>query len=126
MSFMRTTLAVGETTMSMKRTRIMMAGVFALLAAAFTARDAQAQNATITGRVMSEQGRELASANVVIQDLAISVGTNTQGRYTIVVPGSRTTGQSVAVRARAIGFVPAVKTITLTPGAQTIDFTLRE
>jgi TonB-linked SusC/RagA family outer membrane protein len=111
--------------MSMKRTRIMIAGAFALLAAAFTARDAQAQ-ATITGRVVSEQGRELASANVVIQDLAISVGTNTQGRYTIVVPGSRTAGQSVAVRARAIGFVPAVRTITLTPGTQTIDFTLRE
>jgi len=103
-----------------------MAGVSALLVAAFPARAVQAQNATITGKVVSEQGRVLASANVVIQELVISVGTNAEGRYTLVVPGSRITGQSVAIRARAIGYLPSVRTITVTPGAQTVDFTLRE
>src|SRR5687767_430812 len=112
--------------MSMNRTRIVMAGVFALIFASVTARDAQAQGTTITGRVMSENGRELPSANVVIPDLTISVGTNTAGRYTIVVPAGRAAGQNVVVRARAIGYAPAVRTVTLTPGAQTIDFTLRE
>ena len=112
--------------MSMNRTRIMMAGAFALIFASVTARDAQAQGTTITGRVMSEQGKELVSANVVIPDLTISVGTNNAGRYTINVPAGRAAGQNVVVRARAIGFVPAVKTVTLTGGAQTVDFSLRE
>jgi len=112
--------------MSMNRTRIVMAGVFALILAALSVRDAQAQGTTINGRVQSEQGRDLANANVVIPDLTISVGTNTVGRFTIVVPAGRSAGQNVVVRARAIGYVPAVKTVTLTPGTQTIEFSLRE
>jgi len=82
--------------------------------------------ATITGRVVSEQGRVLANTNILIPELNISVGTNSEGRYTIVVPAARANGQSVTLRARHIGFVPDSKPIALTVGAQTADFSLRE
>src|SRR5688500_20322845 len=84
--------------MSMNRTRIVMAGVFALIFASVTARDAQAQGTTITGRVMSENGRELPSANVVIPDLTISVGTNNASRYRILQPAKRSAGQTIVDR----------------------------
>ncbi|MDP9200341.1 MAG: SusC/RagA family TonB-linked outer membrane protein [Gemmatimonadota bacterium] len=82
--------------------------------------------ATITGRVVSEQGRVLANTNVLIPELNISVGTNSEGRYTIVIPADRATGRSVTLRARHIGFIPDAKPIALTAGAQTADFSLRE
>jgi len=82
--------------------------------------------ATITGRVVSERGLPLGNTNVLIPELNISVGTNSEGRYTIVVPAGRAAGQSVTIRARHIGFVPDSRPITLTIGAQTADFSLRE
>ena len=99
--------------------------ILSLFLVAFPAIGLRAQ-ATITGKVVSEQGAQLANANVLIADLGIVVGVNSTGHYTLVVPGSRITGQTVSVRARAIGYAPAVKTIVLQPGAQTVDFTLRE
>ena len=39
---------------------------------------AQAQNAVITGKVTSEFGQPVDQANVYINDLSISVGTNAQ------------------------------------------------
>jgi len=110
--------------MNMKRIRsttLPISGLLILLVAA----PAWAQ-VTLTGQVLSEQGRELSNANVYINELGISVGTNATGRYTIVVPVSRTNGQSVALGARRIGFVPGARTIYLTPGSQTVDFRLRE
>ncbi|HVS60256.1 MAG TPA: SusC/RagA family TonB-linked outer membrane protein [Gemmatimonadaceae bacterium] len=110
--------------MNMKRTcstTLAILGLLILLVAA----PAWAQ-VTLTGRVLSEQGRELSNANVYINELGISVGTNATGRYTIVVPVARTNGQSVALGARRIGFVPGAHMIVLTPGEQTVDFTLRE
>ena len=110
--------------MNMKRIRsttLAILGLLILLVAA----PAWAQ-VTLTGRVVSEQGRELSNANVYINELGISVGTSATGRYTIVVPASRTNGQSVALGARRIGFVPGARTIILVPGSQTVDLTLRE
>jgi TonB-linked SusC/RagA family outer membrane protein len=112
-------------TMSMHGSRILFAGAFALVTSALSGSALQAQT-TITGKVVTEDGRPLASANVIIADLSISVGTNGSGNYTIVVPGSRATGQTVNVRARAIGYAPGVKPIALTGGSQTLNFTLRE
>ncbi len=82
--------------------------------------------ATITGRVVSEQGRPLGNTTVLIPELNISVGTNSEGRYTIVVPEGRVDGRAVTIRARHIGFVPDSRPITLIAGAQTADFSLRE
>jgi TonB-linked SusC/RagA family outer membrane protein len=86
---------------------------------------AHAQAAIITGRVISDQGQPLAGANVFVPELNISAGTNQAGAYTITVPGSRVQGQSITVRARAIGYQPSPSTpITLSASTQTVNFSL--
>lgn len=87
---------------------------------------AQGQAAVVTGRILSEQGQPLAGANVTVPELNISVATNQVGNYTITVPAARVTGQSVVVRARAIGFTPQSRPLSLTPGTQTVSFDLKK
>jgi TonB-linked SusC/RagA family outer membrane protein len=86
---------------------------------------ADAQGATLSGRVTSETGEPLLGANVTIDALAISVGTNAEGRYTITLPAARVRDQAVMLRARAIGFAPQARSVSLTAGAQTFDFSLK-
>ncbi|MFM8909596.1 MAG: TonB-dependent receptor plug domain-containing protein, partial [Gemmatimonadota bacterium] len=93
--------------------------------ASATVASAQA-GATNTGRVTSEAGQPLYGANITIEALTISVGTNEEGRYTMTIPGARARGQQVVLRARAIGYVPVVKTITVSAGAQSHDFALKQ
>ena len=83
------------------------------------------QAATLTGRVGSETGQPLENANVFITELRISVATNTQGRFTIVVPAERVRGQTVVLRARAIGHLSQTKEIVLRAGTQTLDYELQ-
>ncbi|HUQ47970.1 MAG TPA: SusC/RagA family TonB-linked outer membrane protein [Gemmatimonadaceae bacterium] len=85
---------------------------------------AQAQ-ATITGRVQSQDGTALRGANVTIPELQISVGTSETGSYSIVIPQARLSGQAVNLRVRAIGYTPELKSVTLRAGAQTANFSLR-
>jgi TonB-linked SusC/RagA family outer membrane protein len=88
---------------------------------------AQAQGpAVITGVVKSEFGDPLENANVYIVELAISVGTNAAGRYTMNIPADRVRGQAVQIRARAIGYKADIKPITLRAGNQTFDFQLQK
>jgi TonB-linked SusC/RagA family outer membrane protein len=87
---------------------------------------AQAQGATITGKVTSEFGQPVDQANVYINDLSISVGTNAQGVYTITLPAARATGQQVNLRVRAIGYQPGLRPIRVTTGSQTQDFALKQ
>ena len=87
---------------------------------------AEGQGATITGRVTSEQGTPLEIATVYITELNLASTTDEQGRYTLTVPAARVTGQSVVLRVRRIGHLATSRTITLTPGAQTVDFSLRQ
>jgi TonB-linked SusC/RagA family outer membrane protein len=94
-----------------------------LLGAAF--RDAEAQSAVITGKVTGRQGEALGGAIVVIDELGTAVATTVSGTYTLIVPPERTKGQTVSLRARYIGYSPAVKQITLTPGTQTQDAELK-
>ncbi|MCC7002780.1 MAG: SusC/RagA family TonB-linked outer membrane protein [Gemmatimonadaceae bacterium] len=102
------------------------ASILALLLSITTASVASAQGATITGRVASEAGQPLYGANVTIDALTISVGTTEEGRYTINIPGARVRGQQVVLRARMFGFVPVVRTITVSAGSQTQDFALKQ
>ena len=67
---------------------------------------AQAQGATITGKVTSEFGQPIDQANVYITEINISVGTNAQGVYTITLPAARATGTAANLRVRAIGYQP--------------------
>ncbi len=104
------------------RLRWFLTAVLAL--AVSTPAMAHAQS-TITGKVVGENGDALFGAQVSIDALQIAVGTNAQGQYTIAIPGARAQGQQVVMRVRAIGFSPVVKTITLSPGAQTQNFELK-
>ncbi len=100
-------------------TTAVLALLFSVSASAF------AQNATVTGKVLSDAGQPLYGANVVIDALTISVGTTGQGVYSIVIPGARVRGQQVVLRVRAIGYQPQVRNITLSPGAQSFDFEMK-
>ncbi|MHB8837697.1 MAG: SusC/RagA family TonB-linked outer membrane protein [Gemmatimonadaceae bacterium] len=105
------------------RFRWMTTAVLALLFG--VSATAIAQNATITGKVLSDAGQPLYGANVVIEGLQISVGTNASGVYTIVVPGARVRGQAVVMRARAIGYVPQVRNFVLTAQTHNYDFEMK-
>lgn len=103
------------------------ASILGLLLSVTTAATLSAQNAaTVTGRITSEGGQSLFGANIGIEALAIQVGTNEEGRYTIVVPGARVRGQQVVLRVRSFGFVPQTKSITLEGGSQSHDFVLKQ
>lgn len=102
------------------------ASILGLLLSVTTAATLSAQNAaTVTGRITAEGGQPIFGANVAIEALAIRVGTNEEGRYTIVVPGARVRGQQVVVLVRSFGYVPQTKSITLEGGSQTHDFVLK-
>ncbi len=90
-----------------------------------TATLVQAQGVTITGKVTSESGQVLPLANVYITELTMSVPTNDAGVYTITLPAARATGQTVNLRARAIGYTPGLIAVRLTAGSQTHDFLLK-
>ncbi len=91
-----------------------------------SAATAAAQNAVITGSVASNVGQPLASANVFITEMGISVVTNAQGNYTITIPAARVSGQAVNLRARAFGFQPQLRLIRITEGTATYNFTLAQ
>ncbi len=72
----------------------------------------------------TRQGQQVVGAIVGIADLNLAVYTGANGAYTLTIAGDRVRGQEVAVKARAFGFKPASKSITVTAGQQTVDFTL--
>ncbi len=87
---------------------------------------AHAQGAVVSGKITSEQGREIQGANIVVPDLNISVGTNAAGNYTITIPAARLNGASTVIRVRAIGYVPRTSVLALTSGEATLNFTLAQ
>lgn len=102
----------------------LFSGIAALAALAFGASAARAQDAVISGRVITDRQEPLGSATLFIEELRLTSNTASDGRYTISVPAARVRGQEVVLRVRAIGFKPGSKALTLVAGAQTIDFTL--
>ncbi|HEX5436226.1 MAG TPA: SusC/RagA family TonB-linked outer membrane protein [Gemmatimonadaceae bacterium] len=86
---------------------------------------AQAQNAVISGKVVSDVGAPAEGTQVYIQELNVGALVNAQGQYHLTVPGERVHGQTLMLRARRIGLVPAQQQITLNAGAQTVNFTLK-
>jgi TonB-linked SusC/RagA family outer membrane protein len=83
-----------------------------------------AQGATITGKITDDNAVPLVGANVTIDALNISIGSNTAGQFTINIAGARVSGQSVVMRVRAIGYTPQVRTLTISAGASTQNFSL--
>ncbi|HMC56540.1 MAG TPA: SusC/RagA family TonB-linked outer membrane protein [Gemmatimonadaceae bacterium] len=88
---------------------------------------AQDNSAVITGRVTSDAGTPLAAANVTLRELNLSTVTQADGRYRLVVPGARATGQSATLVARMLGYQAQTFTVRLSAG-ETIahDFALRQ
>lgn len=80
--------------------------------------------AVVAGRIIGEQGQVLAGAGIQIDELNISSPTNPAGNFVVNVPAGRVSGQTITVRARAIGYKPQARTITLTAGRQNLTFTL--
>lgn len=112
----------------MHRARTMIAAVAGLVLALPVAR-AQAQSATITGKVTSEFGQPLEAANVFITELAVSRGTDAQGNFSLTIPAARVSAlanQPVIIRVRAIGYLADSKSIRLTAGTQTVNFSLKQ
>ena len=106
------------------RPRSFLVAVLALFLSRATM--ALAQGATLSGVITSETGQPLENANAYITELNLSVATNAQGRYNIVIAAERVRGQAVVLRARAIGHLAQQRPITLRAGAQTNDFQLRK
>lgn len=65
----------------------------------------------------------LEAANVRMPEVAASVGTDSNGRYRIVIL-DKFRGLEVTVHVRAIGFAPQTRTIRLVSDTITIDFAL--
>jgi len=88
------------------------------------AREASAQ-ATLTGKVVNEQGVILTGASVSIPSLGIGTTTNDRGTYLLNVPERQAQSQQVTVTARFIGYTPQQLPVTLTAGSHVMDFTLK-
>jgi TonB-linked SusC/RagA family outer membrane protein len=101
----------------------MLAGVGLLLGLLPGVASAQ-QGTTVTGRVTTEANTPLQGATVSIPSLSLGAYTNAEGRYSIVVPAARATGQAVSIVARRIGYQPTTVSITLSGPAVSHDFSL--
>jgi TonB-linked SusC/RagA family outer membrane protein len=94
-----------------------------LLAGVGVTRLAAQDGATITGVVRNEAGQPLSAVTVFLTALSLGTQTREDGRYTLVVPVARATGQTSTLTARIIGYRPQSTEITIS-GTVTRDFTL--
>jgi TonB-linked SusC/RagA family outer membrane protein len=106
------------------RLRGVLVPLVALVLAMTTAGTALAQGATITGRVTNSAGAPLRGATVIINSLNLGTQVNENGTYTLTVPATSANGQQVVLTARFIGYKPVQRTITLSTGSQSQDFSL--
>src|SRR3989449_6764393 len=79
---------------------------------------------TITGRVTSDAGLPLGQVEVAIPAMGLGALSKDDGRYTIVVPGARVSGQTVTIVARRLGYKSQSAQVTLSAGGVTHDFVL--
>lgn len=100
------------------------AAVTALLALIPAFLSAQGQGATIRGRITTEAGLPVRSANVFLQELSIGTQTAENGQYVISVPAAQARGQTVTLTVRALGYRVATQPLTLSAGEQVRNFTL--
>src|SRR5437899_10590393 len=98
--------------------------LFATLFLCGAAGAAAGQEAVIRGRVIDDRGDALPVATVQIRELSVGVFSGSDGRYTMLIPAVRVSGQTVTLRVRTIAHKPATRQLTLTPGEHIEDFTL--
>ena len=79
----------------------------------------------ITGQVTAQGGTPVPGASVFLEGLQIGAQTTESGRYNILVPAARATGQTATLSVRSIGYRPISQQVTLASGATiTRDFVL--
>ena len=88
----------------------LLAAVLAALALPALAR-AQGPT-TVSGTVTTATGTPVGFASVFLDGLGLGAQTRDDGKYTIVIPADRATGQSVTLGVRMIGYKPATAIIT--------------
>jgi len=79
---------------------------------------------TITGKVTSDAGLPLGQVELAIPTMGLGALSREDGRYAILVPGARASGQTVTLVARRLGYKSQTVQVTLTAGGVTRDFTL--
>src|SRR5688572_21526205 len=105
--------------------RSTVSALFALLVWATLPSWAAAQDpATLSGLVTDETGQPLASATVYIPTMNLGSLTNERGRYILIVPAARVSGQQVDVQAQMIGRASRTQSVTLRSGSISVDFQL--
>ncbi len=82
------------------------------------------QPTTIHGRVVDQTGTGLPAVSVYIKAMNLGTLTDGDGRYSLLVPASRATGQAVALTATRIGFKSQTVSVELSGGTVTQDFAL--
>ena len=86
-----------------------------------------AQNpTTLAGTITSSTGDPLFAASVLIPSMNVGVATNAQGRYVLIVPAARATGQTVSMTVNMIGRASQTVAVTLSPGTQEFNFVLAD
>jgi TonB-dependent starch-binding outer membrane protein SusC len=89
---------------------------------AYMAVDADAQTATVRGRVTNTAGQPVPNAQVFVLTTTLGAQTGADGMYVI----SRLNPGSATVRARVIGYESVERTVTLVAGqTTTLDFSLK-
>jgi len=101
-------------------------GIGSLLFLCIPAAPAAAQSAmTITGHV-SAASTPLKGANVRIESLDLGAVTNTEGRYSFIVPSTRVRGQTVKLSVEYPRYKTQTVDIDLTGGSIVRDFELTD
>ena len=86
---------------------------------------AQGNDARITGKVTDQANQALPGAQIIIRELpGVGTASADNGNYTLVVPAGRLTGRPMSIQARAIGYAPITRAVTLAAGTSTQDFQL--
>src|SRR6267154_5334155 len=115
------TLPVGGD-MQLTRSRVVPIILSAFLA--LPALLAAQEPVTISGKVTSDAGLPLGQVEVAIPAMGLGSLSKDDGRYTIVVPGARVSGQTVTLVARRLGYKSQSAQVTLSAGGVTHDFVL--
>src|SRR5467141_3234589 len=79
---------------------------------------------TITGKVTSDAGLPLGQVEVAIPAMGLGSLSKDDGRFTVVVPGARVSGQTVTLVSRRLGYKSQSAQVTLSAGGVTHDFVL--
>ena len=80
---------------------------------------------TLAGRITASTGEPLLAASILIPAMNVGVASNADGRYVLIIPASRATGQTVNMSVNMIGRATETVEVTLRPGAPLVGAQVR-